>query len=592
MISEFSTILDAAYKAGIPIKAPCGASFKCLRCLVKITDGNYSFKQELPARFKDKDLIPSCFVIPQSDMIVEVPFESRLHEGQTQIKETYLPEINIEPVIINSILELPCLTNDDCIDDVLRLKRKLKMYYINFSIDAIKNLPYLLRKNNFNIGITRFQYEYENRLIAVFSPAEISAPHYGLAIDIGTTTVVSTLINLKSGEALSTISIYNKQGTFGEDVLSRILFAENDENIQKLRKLAIDSINETIKIHLVKTGINKDQISMSVVTGNTIMTHLFLGLTCDFIRETPHVPILTSYPIMNGKDSGIDMLVSGIVYITPSVAGYVGGDITSGVIASRLAENEKISLLIDVGTNGEIVLGNKDFVACVSTSAGPAFEGGELSCGVHAQEGAIEEFYLENNEIKYGVIGACEPIGICGSGIIDLIAIMFKQKIIDRAGNISEKYITKIDGVRAYRIPVSSKKELHIFEADIKNIIRTKAALYAGASVLLKKFGMEFKDIDGIFIAGGFGSYIDIENAITIGLFPDVECKKFILLGNASLIGAKMALLNGVYIQEMETLRKLMTYIDLSNEPLFNDEYSAALFIPHTKADLFPNIKI
>jgi len=403
---------------------------------------------------------------------------------------------------------------------------------------------------------------------------------YGLAVDIGTTTVAVSVMDLNNGSEVYGAAGYNTQGMRGDDVLSRIEYAQ-DGGTEELRKLVIDTINDLIHTF----GEDTKDIVAAYISGNTVMTHLFLGIDPSPIRRHPYEPVVREKEI-SGKESGLDIREDARVICMPSPAAYVGGDVTSDLINSGMDLSDELSLLIDVGTNGEVALGDKDVMMICSSSAGPAFEGGKMTSGMMARPGAIDSFRInDKGEFEYTVITGTEPKGICGSGLIDILAHLSLNGLIDKKGKFTDKAVTgTIDGNKVLTIA----KGVHISEDDIRNAVMTKAAIYSAASSMVRGLGVSMDDIGRIYIAGGFGNFINAENAISIGLFPDIPRERFTYLGNASLAGAKQALLSASARSRISELFKRMTYVDLGSDPTFSDEYMSSLFIPHTDMSRFP----
>jgi uncharacterized 2Fe-2S/4Fe-4S cluster protein (DUF4445 family) len=432
-------------------------------------------------------------------------------------------------------------------------------------------------------------------------PGEVSKKRYGAAVDIGTTTVVVYLVEMATGHIVGTASSYNSQVKCGDDVITRIVYATEKNGLQELQNLAVGNISGMLSELAEKNNVSTGMIDYIVVAGNTTMTHLFYGINPQYIREEPYIPTATFFPLIRGKSVGLAIDPQAIVYSMPNVASYVGGDITAGVLVSQIYKKEKVSLFIDIGTNGEIVLGNRDWLVTAACSAGPAFEGSGIKFGMRAMEGAIEEVEISPTtcEVNYRVIGDVKPIGICGSGMIDALAEMYLTGVIDQKGKIREETGSKrirhgesgLEYVLAWRVESAINKEIVITEVDLDNLIRAKAAIYAGFSTLLTQMGVTFADVDRVYIAGGFGRYIDVERAITIGMLPDLPVDKFIFLGNTSIMGAYFTLLCDRLRHEAEEIARKMTYLELSVSRSFMDEYLSALFLPHTDLDAFPTVK-
>ncbi len=402
---------------------------------------------------------------------------------------------------------------------------------------------------------------------------------YGLAVDIGTTTVAVDILNMTDGSSVYRDAGINRQRDIGEDVLSRIEYA-CDNGPAELNRLVIDSINDLID-PFPHSGEEGD-IRHVVISGNTAMTHLFMNVDPSPIRLPPFEPVFKKAETI-GQKTGLHINRDAAVVCMPCISSYVGGDITSDIVYSGMDRNDELALLIDVGTNGEVALGNKDMMLTCSSSAGPAFEGGQMRSGMLAKPGAIDSVRISGGKIDYTTIGGLPPKGICGSGIIDLVAQMFRNGLIDRRGNLTEASGSD-DGV------FTVTDGIVITQDEINNIIMTKAAIYSASRTMVRKLGIGFSDLSKIYIAGGFGNFINLESAITIGLFPDVERSKYDYLGNASLAGAEDALISGSFRNRIDSAFGKMTYVDLSSEPIFFDEYMSAQFLPHTDKTQFVSI--
>jgi len=431
-------------------------------------------------------------------------------------------------------------------------------------------------------------------------PGDATRTRYGAAVDIGTTTIVVYLVDMTSGRIIGTASTYNSQVKCGDDVITRIVYATERNGLKELQNLAVGNINNMLMELAERNNVPPSMIDYLVVAGNTTMEHLFYGIDPQYIREEPYIPAATFFPLIRGKSIGLQVDLQAIIYSMPNVASYVGGDVSAGVLVSQIHKQDRVSLFIDIGTNGEIVLGNKDWLVTAACSAGPAFEGSGIKFGMRAMEGAIEEVEInpKTYDVNYRVIGDVKPIGICGSGMIDALAEMYLNGVIDQKGKIREEIGSKrirrgesgLEYVLAWRVESAINKEIVITEVDLDNLIRAKAAIYAGFSTLLSQMNMTFAEIEKLYIAGGFGRYIDIERAITIGMLPDLPVDKFQFLGNTSIMGAYYALLCDRLRHEAEEIARRMTYIELSVSRNFMDEYLSALFLPHTNLSAFPTV--
>jgi uncharacterized 2Fe-2S/4Fe-4S cluster protein (DUF4445 family) len=508
-------------------------------------------------------------------------------------------------------MEPPTLDNNQ--SDYARLKLSLTKTELlsNYPIDKIqtpieilKKLPDILRENQWNITVTLAKFKNCVEVVNI-EPGDTTADNFGLCVDIGTTTIVVELVDLNTGNSLGCMSNYNKQKICGEDVLSRIIYSE-EHGVEKLQELVIENINYLINEITSEENnafrdIHKDEISHIVLAGNTTMIHMFLGMDPSNIRRDPYIPTVSQVPFLKARELNIQINPEGVVYCLPSRASWVGGDITADVLASNMHRQDELSMMIDVGTNGEVVLGNKDWLISCSCSAGPAFEGGEVQFGMNASAGAIEKVQLTDDlNVKYKTIGNTKPKGICGSGLIDVMSELFTHKVIDRNGHfkkISSPRLKEIDNEPVFILEFAEntgfedKKDIFITETDIKNILRTKAAVYAACYLLLKTLGYKFDDLKYIFIAGGFGNYLDTKKSIMLGLLPDVPLEKFKYIGNGSLSGSYLALISNSKVEEAEEIYEKMTYIELSVRNDFYNEFVSALFLPHTDISLFPSVK-
>ncbi|MFC1755148.1 ASKHA domain-containing protein [Thermoproteota archaeon] len=412
----------------------------------------------------------------------------------------------------------------------------------------------------------------------------------GIAIDIGTTTISIVLLDIESGDIIDNISFYNPQIIYGADIIHRIIFSQKGDGAKLLQKKIVDELIKSISYLGSKNEIDLREVKSVAISGNTTMIHLLLKLDAKYIREAPYSPIATEFEPFY-TDENFNLLPKAKVFIAPCVANYLGGDIVSGVAVSGLHKRDETSILLDIGTNGEIVIGNKEWLVGCACSAGPAFEGMGLNCGTRFKEGAITEATICDNKFKYVVFGASKPCGISGSGIISLIKHLKEEGYIDNRGKFSDKVTQKVDHKKAFILfeakDTVGGEPIYVTETDIDNILRAKAAIYSGMSLLLKKTSLDISNVDKFFIAGNLGSSINIESAIEIGLLPALPREKFSFIGNASLAGSIKYLLSKETRQDFLDIKAKTTYIDLSNEPAYMDEFMAALFIPHTDLNLF-----
>ncbi|MFH0762934.1 MAG: ASKHA domain-containing protein, partial [Candidatus Omnitrophota bacterium] len=400
---------------------------------------------------------------------------------------------------------------------------------------------------------------------------------------------------------LGTRAAYNKQAVFGSDVITRIVFSQEAQGLERLHNTVTDAVNQMSRQLIEEHKIGLNEVTCILCSGNTTMVHLLLGLDPKYIRREPYVPTANFLPVIRAAEAGININPHWLLQCVPGVASYVGGDTTAGLLSSGIYRNKQLCILIDIGTNGEIALGGSDFLIAAAASAGPAFEGSGLACGMRSGRGAIQKLKIDPQGLKisYETVGGAKPRGICGSGYIDILASMLRAQVIDKNGKFSSldnKRLRDSDtGLGFVLVPkeeADSTADIVITEADIENLKRSKAAIYSAVSVLARHMNLEFSAIEKIFIAGGFGAYLDIENAVTIGLLPDLPRKKFVFIGNSALAGARRMLLSQEAVRTAAEIARKVTYFELSVDSSYMDEYTAALFFPHTDLGKFPSVRI
>jgi uncharacterized 2Fe-2S/4Fe-4S cluster protein (DUF4445 family) len=611
-----TTLLEAAQRAGVPIDSVCGGAGRCGRCKVRVT-GSVSVSGEEPSpesRSGKPRMVLACMGTITGDVNVHVPESSRIGIHQILEASEHVELKTLSPLVRKVHLHLPKPTLEDNLSDLDRIRRSLlnaEDRSAKIGLPVLRTIPRVVREKDWEITLSIAETTVGKRIVKI-EPGDTTDSMYGIAVDIGTTTVVLRLIDMVTGKTLTTESTYNKQIVCGEDVLTRIFYAE-EHGTSTMTKLIIQTIDFLISEaceHASKlTGkkIRPTDILSASISGNPAMIHFFLMLDTSNMRLEPYIPVANLIPFVHADDIPLNINPNSLVYICPGRASYIGGDVLADVLASGMHLSKKLSLLIDVGTNGEVVLGNKDWMVCCSCSAGPAFEGGEVSCGMRAMQGAIDRISItRSGDVRFHTIGDVEPLGICGSGLIDLISELFVHDYIDRRGVLNptaSKRIRKLEsGESAFYIAHRGKgklvkdwgeqpAEILITDTDIQNILRTKAAIYSGCSVLLKSLEYDFEDVSQVIIAGGFGRYLNIRKAITIGLLPDIDLKKYRFIGNGALEGARLTLLSSQKRNEILDIYRKMTYFELSVSALFFEEFSSALFLPHTDIERFPSVK-
>ncbi|MCL2707199.1 MAG: ASKHA domain-containing protein [Dehalococcoidia bacterium] len=609
---EGSNLLETAIASGVHINAGCGGAGTCGTCNILIKTGKVVGQKT--ANVSDADyqdgLRQACSSRVMSDLVVEVPAASRL-EAAVLKRETpdsasaamLLSGWNYSPPIEKRFIRMSPPTMQDNTSDLSRLLRCLDNSQTESIVEAdfsvTKKLATTARQDNWHVSATLLKLAGHTRLINI-EPSDTRTTNYAFVFDIGTTAVRGQLLDLNRGQISAQAIGYNKQIRFGADVIARINQCSQPGGLAKLQTAAVDTINELLHQMLSSSGVAHSSINHIVVAANTVMVHMLLALDPKYLRMSPYVPTISSPPLVRARSLGIDTEEHVRLFCMPSVASYVGGDIVSGILGSGVYQRPSLTLYIDIGTNGEIVLGNNEWLVTAAASAGPTFEGGGIRCGMLAINGAIEDLRLDDAsaEPSVKVIGDGQPLGICGSGIINLTASLLKNGLITQAGRFNmEKSSARLrygengaEYVLTYAADSGTGKDITFNETDMDNLIRSKAALYAGYHTLILSVGKHMSDIDHVVIAGTFGNRLNIENAITIGLLPDLPRHKFTFIGNGSLLGARLIAFSTEVQRQSSVVASMMTNLELSENADFMSSYTAAMFLPHTDAALFPSV--
>ena len=605
-----ATLLDAAQQAGIAIESPCGGDGICGRCRMLVREGRVGGRVSglLTREEIRQGYVLACQTTAETDLVIEIPEESRARERivideDAQRFRAVQPGVMGRPFakapLVRKVflrLDPPTLDNNlgDCqrIQDCVR--RATGIASMQTGLKIIRRFPELFRANDFavtaTIGMRRDVAE-----VMDIEGGDTSAHNVMAVVDMGTSTIVVHLVNAVTMATIGAQACFNSQFSYGREVTARMIAAEK-RGAEPLQRLIIEDINRLIASLAAEHRIALKDINGVVCAGNTAMMHFLLGLPTDNIRRDPFVPVTVEPPPLRAAEVGIKINPRGLLFAVPGIGGWVGGDITAGILATGLYDNEEVSMLIDVGTNGEIVVGNRDWIVTCSASAGPALEGGGVECGMMAQQGAIERVHLEDGRIEYDVIGGGAPDGMCGSGVIDLIAVLLEKGILNRSGRFiegSDPAVRFADGMGRFVIADKDHsltgREVVISQEDIDNVITAKAAIFAAARITLERLDLTFADLAKVYIAGGFGSYINVNNAIAIGLLPDVPIANILYVGNTSIWGATLAALS---TEAYDTLRHIITrttYYELMGSPDYVDQFQQARFLPHTDIELFPS---
>jgi uncharacterized 2Fe-2S/4Fe-4S cluster protein (DUF4445 family) len=604
-------IVEAARKAELAVNQPCGGQGRCGRCAVFLTEGQA--RRRSTVRLSAEDLQAghalACQTVVEGDLVVTVPEQAEIERRLVTEKTARKIELPFpyDPFVHQTVRWFQVLLHEptlqDNVDDLARLRRGLAALgypEVVVPLPALRGLGDVLRDSGW-APWAALEMPGERRappLLIRLSAGPIRP--VGLAVDIGTTTVSAYLVDLASGEVIASTAEYNAQIACGEDVISRIIYAGKNQGLQEL----IDRVRQTLATLLERlhkrSGISPDEILKVTVTGNTTMIHLFLGIVPASIRVAPYIPTANQIPIYAAGELGLPLNPSAAVDCLHGVASYVGADITAGVLSSGLADTEALTLFIDVGTNGEMVLGTRDWMVTCACSAGPAFEGAGVVDGMRATEGAIEEVWISSETLEptVRVIGEVPARGICGSGLISLLAELFVTGVVDRGGNFKLDLGTPRlrqgehgpEYVVAWGAQTAEGRDLVLTKVDVDNLLRAKAAIYAGFTVLATSVGVNLADVQQFLIGGSFGKYINVEKAIQIGLLPDLPWDRFHFLGNTSVLGSYMALLSRDSRRRIDDVARMMTYIELSADNSFYDAFTAALFLPHTEIARFPSV--
>lgn len=622
--TEGERLLEVAQKSNVAIDAPCSGNASCGKCRVKLIDGELDSKKT--RHISEEEYAEgwrlACVSTVCSDVTVEVPdiasaYQSRMKVADLSSKEeielferikNQVEEAGLE--LKNSMRIVSVSMNEPTLDDTMPDNERLSwaledatgLSVIRIPYSVLKKLPDVLRASHFSVQCV-IRVTKKDVFVYDILPADKKAIVGGLIVDIGTTTVSALLVDMISGEILAKASAGNGQIRYGADVINRIIESAKPGGQKRLQDAIVkETLNPMITKMCASAGFSCQHIYRMAVAGNTTMEHLLMGINADPLRMEPYIPAFFKTNSLYASDIGIAIHPDAHIIVAPNIGSYVGGDITAGTLVSMIWNRPEMSLLIDLGTNGELVFGNSDFLMSCACSAGPAFEGGDISCGMRATDGAIEACSIdqETMEPTYQVIGeeGQKPIGICGSGIIDVIAELFRCGIINPKGKfIREGRRIRHDKygmgsyVLAFEEEAGSVRDVEITEVDIDNFIRAKGAIFSAIRTMLSSLDMDVSMIDDVYVAGGIGSGINMKHAVTIGMFPDIPLERFHYIGNSSLSGAYAMLISTQAEKKTYEVARNMTYLELSTVPTYMDEFVAACFLPHTDTTMFPSLE-
>jgi len=600
-----TTISEAARKVGCFISNSCGGEGVCGECRVKINDNITRGEGEgiLSEQERSEGWVLACkaIIVNDVDIITHARNETDIKVVKNFFNKQELTNNLVSPWVNKIFLQLSPPSLMANIADTYRIEREISKLFpdkrISFSPTLLPFIGQILRESSWQITVTVF-FNEDNIKIIKMEKGDTSSVLYGLAIDIGTTTVAMELISLLSGEVIAAEGALNGQAAYGEDVISRIIYASKSLGLTTLKNAISGTINNLINKILDGTSVSLSDVAVVTIAANTTMSHLAMGIDPSPIRVDPYVPVVDTYPFLEPSSLNLNLTKETVLIILPSVSSYVGGDIVAGVLSEGIHMQEKITTFIDIGTNGEIVVGGGDMLVCCSASAGPSFEGGGTTCGTWATNSAIEKVKIDGTIVDYKTIGNASPKGICGSGFIDLIWELFRNNIINPSGKFNTGSSSRIclTGGSTFFIVAYAKDTAHgadiiISEFDIDHLIKSKAAVFAAIKSLIDYIGLSFETIDLLQVAGGFGSEINIDNSVGIGLLPDIDRNKISFVGNSSLHGARSCLLSRESYSQAIRIARSITNLELSVYPPYMNEFMASIFLPHTDIRLFPSVK-
>ncbi len=625
ILSLEKTFYETLVDMGVKIQSLCGGQGTCGKCKLKIQKGlefltppTQSEKKFINKEQFDDGWRLACQVKVdkqfQNELIKKSAPHIRVFLSEELLVEDFKiltqgisKEINFKPNIKKFFLEVREPSLEHHIADFERIITSLKLQNLEslklevpeIELNLLKNLNTKIRKSNHNITVTI----EDNRKIIDIEPENTEENNFGIAFDIGTTTIVGYLINLNNGKIYATSSKLNPQTAFGEDLITRINYIKEHQNgLEKLNKSVLEAVNDIIGKLIKKAQIKKSNIYETTVDGNAVMHHIFLGLNPLNIGLSPYVPILQHGININANKLNLNVAKNANTYVLPTIAGFVGADTMGVILASQIDQEEKLTLALDIGTNGELVIGNKDLLITGSCAAGSALEGAHIKHGMRAAAGSIDSLKIDSDpiNISYTTIKNKKPLGICGSGLIDAIAELIRNKIITRSGSFNKKmrdsqYLQKNDGQYEFilvdKTDTLIDENIVITQDDIRQIQMAKAAFYSGAKLMVNSIKNDNLEIEQIFLAGAFGNYIDKRNAKFIGMIPDIPDDEIFQIGNAAGIGAQHCLINKDLREKCHDILKKVNYVEIAIQEKFQREYAEAMYFPHMKLENFPSLE-
>ena len=617
-VAQGENLLRAAMMADVRITASCGGDGTCGKCRMVVESGSVGSKPShlLTAHQIEEGYVLGCTASVTEDVSVRIPPESRPGAAPSRVRSgrianpvlsadlqaARLPDRRAALPITKRCVKVAQPDHVDNASDMTRvlhaLRRTHHLKNIDATLEACRELPTVLREGEFTVTAVVSDLPSGASLVTGFQAGDTSDRQFGVAVDVGTTTVEVAIVDLVTRETVAQATEYNAQVDRGEDVISRIIAATRRGGLDELQSLIVGTISRLTDRLLGEAGVSIDDVVAYFAAGNTVMTHLLLDVSPANIRTDPYVPAASFFPWTQAAEVGLPASSATRLVTIPCPASWLGGDIVAGVVAAGLPWSEKLTLFVDVGTNGEIVLGGKEFMVACSCSAGPAFEGGGIGHGMRAADGAIEQVRIDPETLEPSLltIGHGKPLGICGSGLIDTVSELFLAGAIDRSGKFADDTgsprVRRTErGLEYLLVPAKesgTRSDIVLAETDVENLMRAKAAVFAGINVLLESLDLTLDNIDEVIVAGGFGHYLDLERVMVLGMFPELPAERFHFLGNSSLIGARLAASSREMLDETNRVAEAITYLELSVNASFMEMYVSSLFLPHTDLSLFP----
>ena len=616
IVDRGTNLLSAAIAAGVHISASCNSLGVCGTCKIKIENGSVKSTRtdKLSQEEYDRGIRQACLCQVISDLIVNIPLESRVDRSirareKARSSGACATSWKFNPPVKKYLLNLPAASLSDNSNDYFRVMYGLSRTYgvpdwpIDFEV--IRKMPAVLRKNNWQVTVTTlaisdrppYQEHFTHKIIDI-EAGDTRGQLYAIAIDVGTTTVSAQLLELNRGQILAEALVLNQQINHGADMLSRIEFSKAG-GLKELQTDVVASINTALDILLASAKVRRDSLTYIATAGNTTMQHLLVGLDPQYILSEPYIPVANFIPLIKAYSLGINVPEHVCLFSFPNVSSYLGGDITANIVAAGIQQRKKLSLYIDIGTSGAVVIGNSEWMVSAACTDGPAFEGSGIKNGMVAVNGAIQDVDIDAKlEPTIKTIGDAPPAGICGAGLISLTASLLMSGVIGQNGlfntDMHSSRIRKGQEGYEYILVKANQSATHqdivITEKDIDKLIQAKAAIYAACCSLSQSVKVELSDFEQIILAGRFGSILNIEKAITIGLLPDVQRDRFVFVGNGSLSGTRLITFSTELLDDSRKVAHMMTDVELNDGNHYDENYSAALLLPHSDAKAFPSV--